>query len=99
MCVLGQIAEAKEYGGGKVNGILIANKTDLRREVSEKEASSWARRNGYLYAECSAKTGDGVQEVTIRHATLKYSHVNRLPFVNTKAVMTVVGRVVQQYSK
>ena len=31
---------------------------------SESEGSAWARQNGYLYAECSAKSGDNVQEVS-----------------------------------
>ena len=32
-------------------------------QVSANEASAWARQNGYLYAECSAKSGKNVQEV------------------------------------
>eukprot|EP00750_Incisomonas_marina_P018067 INCI2697.2.p1 GENE.INCI2697.2~~INCI2697.2.p1 ORF type:complete len:188 (+),score=42.67 INCI2697.2:208-771(+) len=56
------VKEAKEFGGGKLLGLVVANKTDLKRAVSDKEASAWARQNGYAYAECSAKSGENVQQ-------------------------------------
>lgn len=57
--------------------ILVATKTDLRRDeqtrrmlgaqgqttVTPDQGSDMAREIGAKYAECSAKTGDGVQDV------------------------------------
>ena len=44
---------------------LCGNKTDLsaRRQVSEEEAKSYADEEGLMWAETSAKTGEGVSDL------------------------------------
>jgi len=42
--------------------MLLGNKKDLERKVPREEAVSFAVKNGMMFAECSAKTGDGVEE-------------------------------------
>ncbi|KAF9817744.1 hypothetical protein IEO21_03203 [Rhodonia placenta] len=44
---------------------LCGNKADLsaRRQVSEEEAKKYAEEEGLMWAETSAKTGEGVQEI------------------------------------
>ncbi len=52
--------------------ILVANKIDLcadapeRRRVSREDAERYAADEGLLYAEASAKTGEGVQEIFVQ---------------------------------
>jgi GTPase SAR1 family protein len=45
--------------------IIVGNKKDLegKRVVGEEEASEFAGRFGFKYKECSAKSGDSVEEV------------------------------------
>lgn len=43
---------------------LVGNKSDIQeREVDSKLAKSYAEKKGLVYKECSAKTGEGVDEV------------------------------------
>ncbi|KAF5323462.1 hypothetical protein D9611_005505 [Ephemerocybe angulata] len=44
---------------------LCGNKTDLeaRRQVSQEEAKKYAEEEGLMWAETSAKSGEGVQEI------------------------------------
>jgi Ras-related protein Rab-11A len=42
--------------------MLLGNKNDLERQVPREEAVSFAVKNGLMFAECSAKTGHGVEE-------------------------------------
>ena len=47
--------------------MLIGNKKDkMRREVSHKMASEYARKNHFGFMEVSAKTGSGVKEAFAR---------------------------------
>jgi small GTP-binding protein len=50
--------------------ILIGNKIDLeeKRVVSYDEGSEFAIRNGIIFAETSAKTGDGIEEIFLKSA-------------------------------
>lgn len=52
-------------GGGKgVVKVLVGNKIDMAdRAVSRSEGEAWARSNGMLFLESSAKTTVGIQEV------------------------------------
>ena len=45
--------------------VLVGNKIDLeeKRAVSNKEASEFASKKGFLFHEVSAKTGDEIQEL------------------------------------
>ena len=44
---------------------VVGNKTDLddKREVSSEEGEKFAKENDYLFAEVSAKTGDGFSDL------------------------------------
>ncbi len=44
--------------------LLVGNKTDLgcRRVISQEEGAAFAERHGLLFAETSAKTGEGVED-------------------------------------
>ena len=48
---------------GKVPTLLIGNKTDLERKVSRKEGLKYANKHGFLFIECSAKTGENVDDI------------------------------------
>ena len=51
-------------GGGKdVVKLLVGNKVDMDAVVTREQAEEWARANGMLFLECSAKTKVGIQEV------------------------------------
>lgn len=52
--------ELEENLGAKVPVLLVGNKIDLPRKVSREEAEAFAKKNGYIYAEMSAKTGINV---------------------------------------
>jgi small GTP-binding protein len=56
------INELEENIGRKIPVLLIGNKIDLPRKVSKAEALEYAKKNGFLYSECSAKTGEGVNQ-------------------------------------
>lgn len=56
--------------------ILVGNKVDKSREVTEEEAMSFARKHGISYIETSAKTGDHVEHVFYKLAQEIY---NRFP--------------------
>jgi Ras-related protein Rab-18 len=59
------LKEAKEYfPNNDVVFMMIANKVDLpeNRTVTEAEAEAFARKNGMMYIETSAKTKKGIQE-------------------------------------
>ena len=42
--------------------LLIGNKTDKKRDVSEAEAKAWASSRDMQYMETSAKDGSGVKQ-------------------------------------
>ena len=46
--------------------LVLGNKTDLARAVGLEEAQGWARREGLLYAEASAKSGANVEQAFLR---------------------------------
>ena len=60
--------EAKREIGGdsnlsKVQCILCANKIDKNRNVPAVDGKNWAAIHGFMYAECSAFDGTGVNEL------------------------------------
>lgn len=42
--------------------ILIANKCDQERQITDEEARTYAKDREMLYFEVSAKTGEGIEE-------------------------------------
>ncbi len=48
---------------GKVPTLLIGNKSDLERKVSRQEGLNYAIKHGFLFVECSAKTGENVDDM------------------------------------
>lgn len=57
--------------------MLVGNKSDLdkRRAVSTEEGQQFARDNGLLFLETSAKTADGVEDAFVKTAQLIYEKV------------------------
>jgi Ras-related protein Rab-18 len=47
----------------KIVKLLVGNKIDLNdRKISRSEAEKWARENGMMYLECSAKSSENIQQ-------------------------------------
>lgn len=85
----------REAASDDVTVVLIGNKKDLDREVSEEECLAIAKEYGLPYFETSAKNGDSVNEVfNVLAATIKQSLDNKpqdeklvtmkIPVSNTK---------------
>lgn len=55
----------RQYAVDNVTIALAGNKLDMadRRQVSREEAEEFAKENGLIHIETSAKTGDGVDEI------------------------------------
>ena len=59
------LKEIKLYSPNNGEGVvklLVGNKIDLERRVPREEAEAWARRNGMLFLEASAKTRTGIRQ-------------------------------------
>jgi len=54
--------EAASHGAKEPAMLLIGNKTDKKRDVSEAEAKAWASSRDMQYMETSAKDGSGVKQ-------------------------------------
>ncbi|KAL7555796.1 hypothetical protein ACA910_002262 [Epithemia clementina (nom. ined.)] len=50
-------------GGESVVKLLVGNKCDLERQVPVEQADAWARSQGMLFLEASAKTRLGIRQV------------------------------------
>ena len=59
------VKELTKFAGKKKIEIAVcANKVDLhKRMVSEKEGKEWANRQGYLYFETSAQSGENIPDM------------------------------------
>jgi len=55
------IVLAKSYNKNAMVNFLVANKCDLQREVSLKDGMDYAKDNGLIYFETSAKNNDNVE--------------------------------------
>jgi small GTP-binding protein len=66
------IEDCKNSSPKTVFMVLVGNKSDLERnrEVTEEEGREFAEKNGMLFFETSAKTGQNVEEVFNQSATL-----------------------------
>eukprot|EP01127_Copromyxa_protea_P004470 TRINITY_DN1432_c1_g1_i2.p1 TRINITY_DN1432_c1_g1~~TRINITY_DN1432_c1_g1_i2.p1 ORF type:complete len:143 (-),score=31.57 TRINITY_DN1432_c1_g1_i2:89-517(-) len=56
--------------------LLVGNKKDLEdaRGVSFEEAETWAKENGILFIEASAKTGEAVEDAFLKTADIILSN-------------------------
>jgi len=60
------LKEVKLYSpnsGESVVKLLVGNKIDMEREIDRERAEAWARSNGMLFLEASAKTRLGIKQV------------------------------------
>lgn len=71
------LQDARENGNADMVITLVANKTDLdsRRTVSKEEGESFARENGLIFVEASAKTSTNVEEAFRNTAQIIYNKV------------------------
>lgn len=56
---------------------LIGNKSDLdaQRDVTYEEAKQFAEENGLMFMECSAKTGENVEDAFLETARKIYANI------------------------
>ncbi|KAF8231043.1 ras-domain-containing protein [Tricholoma matsutake] len=71
------LSDVREHADPHLTCILVGNKVDLcdvgsmskRREVPTEEAETWAKEQGLLFVEASAKSGQNVEEAFIQAAS------------------------------
>ncbi|KAG6853656.1 hypothetical protein C0991_002548 [Blastosporella zonata] len=69
------LADVRQHADPNLTCILVGNKVDLidsdsqRRQVPTEEAELWARDEGILFVEASAKSGQNVEEAFVQAAT------------------------------
>ena len=61
------LEDARQHANANMSIMLIGNKCDLahRRAVSTEEGEQFAKENGLIFMEASAKTAQNVEEVMI----------------------------------
>ncbi|KAK7199808.1 Ras-related protein RAB2B [Novymonas esmeraldas] len=71
------LEDAKANANTALVIMLIGNKCDLdsKRQVSKEEGEAFARRNGLVFMETSAKTSQNVDDAFLQTATLIYDNV------------------------
>lgn len=71
------LADAKNLTNPNTVIMLIGNKKDLedQREVTFEEASRFAKENGLLFVEASAKTGENVEHAFLKTASMIFENV------------------------
>jgi Ras-related protein Rab-2A len=59
--------------------MLIGNKSDLdqRRQVSTEEGERFAKENGLIFMETSAKTAVNVEEAFLQTSTMIYENIDK----------------------
>ncbi|XP_019167711.1 PREDICTED: ras-related protein RABB1b-like [Ipomoea nil] len=66
------LEDARQHANANMTIMLVGNKSDLadhRRAVSKEEGEQFAKENGLLFLEASAKTAQNVEEAFIRTAS------------------------------
>jgi Ras-related protein Rab-2A len=71
------LEEARQNANGSMVIMLVGNKGDLdhKRQVSKEEGEKFAKENGLIFLETSAKTAANVEEAFINTATKIYENV------------------------
>jgi len=70
------LEEARANANANMAIMLIGNKSDLeRREVSYEEGAQFARENGLIFRETSAKTAQNVEEAFMQTARKIYDNI------------------------
>ncbi len=68
--------EARQHANPKMVIMLIGNKSDLeKREVSYEEGEAFAKENGLIFLETSAKTAQNVEEAFLKTAQKIYDNI------------------------
>lgn len=79
------LADVREHADPHLTCILVGNKVDLcegdsngkRREVPTEEAELWAKEEGLLFVEASAKSGQNVEDAFVQAASDILSKIRR----------------------
>ncbi|KAL8506250.1 hypothetical protein ACS0TY_017208 [Phlomoides rotata] len=71
------LEDARQHANASMTIMLIGNKCDLahRRAVSTEEGQQFAKENGLIFMEASAKTSQNVEEAFIQTASAIYSKI------------------------
>uniref|UniRef100_K3WEK9 Uncharacterized protein n=1 Tax=Globisporangium ultimum (strain ATCC 200006 / CBS 805.95 / DAOM BR144) TaxID=431595 RepID=K3WEK9_GLOUD len=71
------LEEARQNSNSNMAIMLIGNKSDLehRRAVSYKEGEQFAKENGLIFLETSAKTAANVEDAFVKTASKIYSNI------------------------
>ncbi|KNC81779.1 hypothetical protein SARC_05925 [Sphaeroforma arctica JP610] len=71
------LEDARQHASPNMAIMLIGNKTDLesKRKVSKEEGEQFARENGLVFLETSAKTAENVEEAFINTAKHIYTKI------------------------
>lgn len=77
------LEDARQHANPNMTIMLVGNKSDLshRRAVSKEEGEQFAKENGLLFLEASARTAQNVEEVRISQRPWQ-SLINKLAFFN-----------------
>ena len=69
----------RQNGNPDTTIMLIGNKADLdsRRQVSMEEGERFARENGLIFLETSAKTAHNVEDVFLQTSTIIYNNIQK----------------------
>ena len=68
-CIKEWIQNIRDYANKEIKVILVGNKNDLDRDVSDKEAISLATSLNINYFDCSAKDNTGFKDCVINLVT------------------------------
>ncbi len=73
------LEEVRQNGNPDTTIMLIGNKSDQdsRRQVSTEEGERFARENGLIFKETSAKTGEEVEKAFIETSTIIYNNIQK----------------------
>ena len=71
------LEEARQNANGSMVIMLVGNKGDLdhKRQVTKEEGEKFAKENGLIFLETSAKTAANVEEAFIATATKIYENI------------------------